>query len=210
MDAKTRRKHLIEFQRAHTDFELTHAAIELLERVKGTSGVINQLQKKQQTHLRRMDAAASKLGAPYGAGGDSMTTTEIAGYLYGAEYGRDMVPQFIIDAAKQAGIVIVHGDSDDLVRLLGAIDDEVDAYNGTEIFVTDKGLLRNECHNPECRQYSRQKEEAAKIKAIWNDLGDPFWEFETDIPHKTFIIVEEDEQFCRGIVFALADIPAAT
>jgi hypothetical protein len=67
MDAKTRRKHLNDYSRAHRDIELTEAAINLLERVSNAQTAVRALKKKQHAHLRRLDAAAEKLGAPYGA-----------------------------------------------------------------------------------------------------------------------------------------------
>jgi hypothetical protein len=67
MDAKTTRKYLADHARASKDIELTEAAISILERVSGCNGVIETLKKKQQAQLRKIDAAAEKLGAPYGA-----------------------------------------------------------------------------------------------------------------------------------------------
>ena len=67
MDAKTNRKHLSAYSAAHRDIELTEAAINLLEKVSNAQTVISALKKKQHAHLRRLDAAAEKLGAPYGA-----------------------------------------------------------------------------------------------------------------------------------------------
>lgn len=67
MDAKTKRKHLNDYSHAHRDIELTEAAILLLEKVSNAQTVVKALKKKQIMHLRRIDAAAAKLGAPYGA-----------------------------------------------------------------------------------------------------------------------------------------------
>lgn len=67
MDAKTKRKHLADHARASKDIELTEAEILILERVSGCGGVVETLKKKQQVQLRKIDAAAEKLGAPYGA-----------------------------------------------------------------------------------------------------------------------------------------------
>ncbi len=69
MDAKTKRKHLNDYSAACRDIELTEAAIGILERVTGANGVVATLKKKQQVQLRRIDAAAEKLGAPYGHNG---------------------------------------------------------------------------------------------------------------------------------------------
>lgn len=67
MDAKTKRKHLNDYTDACRDIELTEAAIGILESVTGAAGVVATLRRKQRSHLRRIDAAAAKLGAPYGA-----------------------------------------------------------------------------------------------------------------------------------------------
>lgn len=67
MDAKTRRKHLNDYSAAHRDIELTEVSIGILERVTGAASVVATLKKKQNAHLRRIAAAAEKLGAPYGA-----------------------------------------------------------------------------------------------------------------------------------------------
>ncbi|MBK8772222.1 MAG: hypothetical protein IPM06_17615 [Rhizobiales bacterium] len=67
MGEKTKRKHLNDYSHAHRDIELTEAAINILERVSGAQTVVKALKRKQQVHLRRLDAAAEKLGAPYGA-----------------------------------------------------------------------------------------------------------------------------------------------
>lgn len=67
MDAKTRRKHLNDHSAASRDIELTEVAISILERVTGAESVVKGLKEKQQVFLRRIDAAAEKLGASNGA-----------------------------------------------------------------------------------------------------------------------------------------------
>lgn len=66
-DAKTKRKHLRNYSAAYRDIELTGVAIEILEKVSGTQRVIAALNKLQSKQLSMIDAAAAKLGAPYGA-----------------------------------------------------------------------------------------------------------------------------------------------
>ncbi|WP_341744603.1 hypothetical protein [Azonexus hydrophilus] len=61
------RKALNDHSKATRDIELTEAAIGILESVTGMESVIKTLKKKQHGQLRRIDAAAIKLGAPYGA-----------------------------------------------------------------------------------------------------------------------------------------------
>ena len=67
MDAKAKRKHLNDHSAASRDIELTEVAISILEHVTGAASIVKVLKKKQQVFLRRIDAAAEKLGAPYGA-----------------------------------------------------------------------------------------------------------------------------------------------
>jgi hypothetical protein len=66
MDPKTIRKYLRDYSAAHRDLQLTDAAIEILERVNNAQSIIAALKRKQQVHLRRMDSAAEKIGAPWG------------------------------------------------------------------------------------------------------------------------------------------------
>lgn len=66
-DARTQRKHLQDHVAAQRDIELTDVAINILEKVTGAQRVIATLKKIQQKHLIRLDAAAQRLGAPYGA-----------------------------------------------------------------------------------------------------------------------------------------------
>jgi hypothetical protein len=40
---------------------------------------------------------------------------------------------------------------------------------------------------------------------VWGK-DDTSWSYETDIPHATFDVLEDGEVYCRGIVFALADL----
>jgi hypothetical protein len=43
---------------------------------------------------------------------------------------------------------------------------------------------------------------------LWAEEGDYSWTYATEIPHATFEVIEDDGPYCRGIVFALADVPA--
>jgi hypothetical protein len=83
------------------------------------------------------------------------------------------------------GIVIVFGQSDDLMEFNGAIDDEIGAYEGGVIYINDKQLDHTE---------------GLKIEALWCD-GDIAWTYKTEIPHETFDIMEDGEVFCKGIIF---------
>lgn len=71
MDTKKQREHLDQHTRAVRDIELTEAAINILESVSGAEAqrCIKRLKAEQQRQLRRIDAAAAKLGAPYSGHG---------------------------------------------------------------------------------------------------------------------------------------------
>ena len=43
------------------------------------------------------------------------------------------------------------------------------------------------------------------IKTLWSK-GEYAWQYETEIPHATFEILEDGDKYCRGIVFDLADV----
>lgn len=68
MPKKDLRAHLFDHSVAVRDAELTQVAILALERTTSTPGirrVLIKLQAEQQKQVRRIDAAASEIGAPY-------------------------------------------------------------------------------------------------------------------------------------------------
>ncbi len=132
-----------------------------------------------------------------------MTAKELAEMLSGREYGGE-ISNREAQSAKEADLVVVYGYSDDNVEFDGAIQDEVGAYNGTTIYITCGGILRNpDCDRDDCPYFVQEREKAKTIKAVWHDKGGPCWTFETDIPHETFTIVEDGEPWCIGIVFSM-------
>jgi hypothetical protein len=131
-----------------------------------------------------------------------MTIQEIAKKLDGMEYLED-TPS-IFDDAKNSGIIVVYGASDDLMEFRGAIYDEAGVFDGGKVYITkDEILLSPDC---ECeyatKWYDSQKKEARSIEAIWCG-SDPeaSWSYKTDIPHVTFRIMEDGDVYCYGIVF---------
>lgn len=137
-----------------------------------------------------------------------MTASELAEMLNGREYMSEITDQEEAQA-KAAGLVVVFGGSDDLMEFRGEIHDEV--YVPGTAYLTSAGLLRSECDDEECPYFAKLQDKAATIKAVWwtgKEAGDPgyAWTYQTDIPHTTFEIIDDGEQYCRGIVFALADI----
>lgn len=134
-----------------------------------------------------------------------MNIKEFADLLNGREYCQEMTKEECL-LAKQKGIVVVFGASDDLMEFRGAIHDEVGCYDGGFAYLTPHGLLENDCDDHECPYFEKIKAKASTIEAIWDEEGYS-WIYKTQIPHETFEIMEDGEKYCRGIVFALSDVP---
>ena len=111
--------------------------------------------------------------------------------------------------AAASGLVVVYGYSDDNVEFRGAIDDEVGAFDGTEIYVTAEGVLTPpECGCDgceECSYFDAARKAAKRIEAVWG-AGGVSWTFVTDIPHESFTILDDGDVFCVGIVFSISDL----
>lgn len=134
-----------------------------------------------------------------------MTPQEAAALIDGRQY-RDEVTAGIRDALKLHGLVAVFGASDDLMEFNGAINNEIGCYNGGTAYLDRSGLIENDCENDRCPHFEEAKKGASTIEALW-DVDGFSWRYKTNIPHATFIIREDDENYCEGIVFALADVP---
>lgn len=141
-----------------------------------------------------------------------ITKEELAARLTGREYGSEIATEESA-LAKDSGLVVVFGYSDDCMELRGAVDDEVSCYK-RNIIITKKGVMLpfDECDH-ECEEAARawfmmELLPRAVVSALWSRDGYS-WTYDCDIPHATFEIVEGDEKFCRGIVFAVADMKEA-
>lgn len=129
-----------------------------------------------------------------------MNAQELAARLDGIEYPRDGLPADLVAEARAAGLVIVYGMSDDLVEFEGAIWHEVDAYEGVVVSVDSKGFTPPWITL--CEPHAR------RLAAIWcpEDLPGYSWKIEADFPSAPFLIVDDGEPYCRGLVFAMTDL----
>lgn len=143
-----------------------------------------------------------------------MNVEELAKKLNGCEY-RDEVSTEVAKEAKECGLAIVFGASDDLMEFRGAIYEELGTYDGGSAFVTENGLVENECEEGEdCPYFKKELEKAQEIIAEWcprDGEGNTYasWLMKTEIPHKTFDVMEDGELYCRGLVFSLSDVKAS-
>jgi hypothetical protein len=135
-----------------------------------------------------------------------MTKEELAELLHGREYGSE-IERHEVKLARENGLVVVFGYSDDVTEFRGAIDDELGS--GLHEF-TKAGVFKHEDDEEVLEKYGNPVA-FNKIKSVWNpkdSKGAIFasWAYETEIPHVTFDIVDEGVMYCRGIVFSINDL----
>jgi len=135
-----------------------------------------------------------------------MTISELVKEIDGSEYPFRLSKEQV-EKAKQSGIVVVYGASDDLMEFEGFVWDERGAYEGAIAFIDKNGLLPvRECIEDDevLKDYFKRIDDAKSIDALWcNGDGTVAWTYETDIPHETFKIMDDDEVYCVGIVFKI-------
>ena len=134
----------------------------------------------------------------------TFTPREFANLLNGRLYGEEITKEEEAQAFN-SGLVVVFGASDGLMELSGIVTDEISAYEGTTVYFNSEGLIQNECSDDDCPYFEKAKKAGVSLKQIWDKDGYS-WIYETDIPHACFDILEGDELYCRGIVFALSDV----
>jgi len=130
-----------------------------------------------------------------------LTIKEFADGLNGRNYMNEITP-IEEQRAKELGIVIMYGYSDDNVELRGYIDEEVGAYDGTTVYLDKDGVFELDCDccSEECKLLREHLKECRVVEAVW-DADGYSWVFQTDIPHETFDVYDDGEKYCRGIVF---------
>lgn len=138
---------------------------------------------------------------------------ELADQLNGSEHGftlSALQQQF----AKERGLVVVYGASDDLIEFEGAFRDEGSVYDGGTVRLDAEGLLPDidnmrdddTISNDELNRFFYRQGRSKTIEAIWGEPAGYSWSYKTDIPHATFEVMDGGGPYCRGIVFALADL----
>lgn len=137
-----------------------------------------------------------------------MTPQELADRLDGTEYGDDVNPEKISDA-KEFGLVVMYGLSDDIVAIAGACgSDDCGAWHedggSVDVYMTRAGFAQSEClDGHDCPYFVKLLKQASKFTARKTNEG---WRIATNVPHAKFTIYEDGEVFGVGIVFRRDDL----
>lgn len=132
-----------------------------------------------------------------------MEINDVIAALDGCEYP-NIGNYDLFKEMKAAGLVAVFGHSDDCMEFRGALYDEF--YE--TVALNEHGFIHNKCDEGDTCPNWRGVGNAFTIKPVFG--GYPAWVFETEIPHSTFVVMEDGEVFQRGIVFALKDASPVT
>ncbi len=134
-----------------------------------------------------------------------ITKEQLAETLNSNQYGKEITIEQE-KLAKENGLVVVFGSSDDLCEFRGAIDNEIGCYDGRKIKFDKEGDEIDE-DDMDVLQRHKAVPNLNTIEAVWFDgtLNCP-WSYQTEIPHSTFKIMEDDELYCVGIIFDVADL----
>ena len=150
-----------------------------------------------------------------------MNTEQAAALLNGRKYleeiSREEELQF-----KDLGLVVVFGASDDLLEFRGAIYDELGAWRGTTAYLVKKKGKWSAISTFEFEKYHEKLEELGledaliyhTVTAEWGPQQDGkfmmSWRITTDIPHSTFFILDDDDNYCQGLVFHISSLENKT
>lgn len=124
-----------------------------------------------------------------------MELKEFATMLNNREYDYPQFTKEELQIAKENGFVIVCGASDDLMEFYGAITSEGNCFDGGVVWFNKDGVIDAPATTGD-----------KSIEALWCKEDDVTWTYKTDIPHETFMIFDQDEKYCKGIVFSIADL----
>ena len=140
-----------------------------------------------------------------------VTKEQLAETLNGNEYGNEITKEQE-QQAKENGLVVVFGYSDDNMELRGAFDDELGCYDGGKIKFTKEGQQIEEDDMEILEKYNVVPK-LNTIESVWDqgyDTGEGdercSWQYKTGIAHSTFRIIEDGELYCVGIVFNILDL----
>lgn len=140
-----------------------------------------------------------------------MTAKELAAQLDGCEYREENVPRY-------DNLLVIYGQSDDLIELGGAIEDEIQCWIGDPNKRKTFNLRLRQINgkweflNPSCglNEYKKGVESwipppNLSITAIWS-TDKANWEYETNLECERFKVMEDGDVYCIGLVIDLTQL----
>jgi hypothetical protein len=135
-----------------------------------------------------------------------MTKEELAQKLNDHQYRQDF-PADVMKQARVNGLVVMFGYSDDLLEMRGALEDEIDCYDGDVVKFDKEGFVQGNMEDEEdddiIIKMATRRKNGIRVQAS-NDKG--CWVLKTKVPHAKFNIMDEGELQCEAIVFSLKDL----
>jgi len=107
---------------------------------------------------------------------------------------RKPIPTEVAEMARENGLVIVYGASDDLLEIEGAVYDELGAYDGFNY---------DDMEGPDYSVETYDFLTKHKIEMVWCPDETKSWNFKVgnkDSVFSTFNIMEDGEVYCEGII----------
>jgi hypothetical protein len=135
-----------------------------------------------------------------------MNITEVAELLNGVQYAEEgkILSLEFCKKLRDEGIVVVRGYSDDLIEFDGAISDE---FGADKIWINSDGIIHSECECVNCPYFQKILKNAKYfIDPKWCETPEYAWTYDTNIPHDTFDVMEDEDKYCKGLVFKLSDL----
>ena len=147
-----------------------------------------------------------------------MNKEQFATILNGRQYRNELSKEEEL-LAKENGLLVCFGASDDLLELRGIICDETGACDGGIALIVKKkdGVVdvMNKNVLEDIEDFMDDHDlvfnlPKVKIVSEWCPSSlQCSWLIKSDLPHATFDIMEDGELYCRGIIIDKADIENA-
>ena len=113
--------------------------------------------------------------------------------------------------ARDNGLIVVYGCSDDMMLVDGYIDDVIGVWEGGTVGIGTHDVdcefgffVGNEDDYP-IRNVNGDTHVRDCIVAVYSTTG-VAWEYRTNIPHETFDVMDGGTLYCKGIVIDIRDI----
>ncbi len=145
-----------------------------------------------------------------------ITKEQLAASLDGCQYRQELNAEWS-KIAKQAGLIVIYGASDDLMEFGGAVYDELGApceallykhNSGVNVVDNDSDIIRQiEDDFLLYQALGAMMDRHNLVAAKWCPVGFAGeWLITTELPHAAFDVMNEDELYCRGVVISIADL----